>query len=416
MISNNRKKIVSLISSEYWRNVLVVSGGTLGSQALQLLFVPIITRVYDAETFGGYAEYIAISSILGVLAFFGLERAIPLVDKSSLKAFIKRLTVIAFIMISFLTIGYSIYNNLFGDRGIDSIVAIVLLTTSSALTNLVSFVVIGIKKFKIEALAKLSQSLIIPVGQILTSNISKTSILLTLVDGVVRFLISSFVIIRIWMGLPKSSVNEVDFGQYKAFYSWGLLASLFIILSSNLPIILTALYYGSYEAGILFMTMKLASVPLALIGSSIGKVYFSEIASYVHMPIKVLEIYKDNLKKLFFIFMFIVLPILMVIQISIPYVLGKDWILVRKCVFLLLPMLWAQFVVSPLSMATTIFKMQHLDLIFAVLRAILVILPFLVFARRYSFETTIILMSFFSMFSYILFAYSNWKVIVNASR
>ena len=69
--------------SEFVRNVLTLITGTTIAQAIPIAIGPILTRIYTPEEFGLYGIFIAIVSIVSVVATARYELAIiqPKLDK-----------------------------------------------------------------------------------------------------------------------------------------------------------------------------------------------------------------------------------------------------------------------------------------------------------------------------------------------
>lgn len=69
--------------SEFSRNVLTLMTGTTIAQAIPIAISPILTRIYTPEDFGVFALYMAIASIVAVVATGRYEMAIMLPKKDS---------------------------------------------------------------------------------------------------------------------------------------------------------------------------------------------------------------------------------------------------------------------------------------------------------------------------------------------
>ena len=67
--------------SEFKKNILLVIIGTAITQLIPILISPILTRIYLPEDFGIYSVYLAITSIIGVIATARYENAIVLAEK-----------------------------------------------------------------------------------------------------------------------------------------------------------------------------------------------------------------------------------------------------------------------------------------------------------------------------------------------
>lgn len=80
----------------FHRNVLILASGTVASQVAAVVALPLLTRLYTPEHFGGYGQFTALLSILLVGAALKFDAAIPMA-KSEREAF--RLVVISLCVI-----------------------------------------------------------------------------------------------------------------------------------------------------------------------------------------------------------------------------------------------------------------------------------------------------------------------------
>jgi O-antigen/teichoic acid export membrane protein len=65
-------------AGQFRRSVAVLASGTAISQAIPIAAMPVLTRLYTPEEFGTVALYLALASLLGVVATARYELAIPL--------------------------------------------------------------------------------------------------------------------------------------------------------------------------------------------------------------------------------------------------------------------------------------------------------------------------------------------------
>ena len=95
--------------SEFSRNVLTLMTGTTIAQAIPIAISPILTRIYTPEDFGVFALYMAIASIIAVIATGRYEMAIMLPkEEEDVKSIVKLIlillsivTFITFLIVSF---------------------------------------------------------------------------------------------------------------------------------------------------------------------------------------------------------------------------------------------------------------------------------------------------------------------------
>lgn len=74
------RKIVAL-DSEFSRNFFVLLRGTLVSQIIPILLMPVLTRIYSPENFGVFELFLSVSLILGSIANGRYELSVILPDR-----------------------------------------------------------------------------------------------------------------------------------------------------------------------------------------------------------------------------------------------------------------------------------------------------------------------------------------------
>ena len=68
-------------SNQFFRDTLILVGGTISAQVIVLLASPILTRIYSPEEFGILSVYSAILAFFTIFASLRYELAIPLPEK-----------------------------------------------------------------------------------------------------------------------------------------------------------------------------------------------------------------------------------------------------------------------------------------------------------------------------------------------
>jgi len=77
----NSKKQVNSGKGNFVKNILTLMTGTTIAQAIPIAFTPILTRLYTPKDFGVLGLFVAITSILSVIANGRYELAIMLPEK-----------------------------------------------------------------------------------------------------------------------------------------------------------------------------------------------------------------------------------------------------------------------------------------------------------------------------------------------
>lgn len=149
------------------------------------------------------------------------------------------------------------------------------------------------------------------------------------------------------------------------FPKFQLPASLLNNSSTQLPIILFTTFYNSTISGWYSMTVKIINLPMAIVGNTIGEVYFKE-ASEINAKgnkKRLSEFTYSTFKKLLLIG---ILPMGLLFaygDILFEFVLGEQWKMAGIYAMFLAPWYFIVFVTSPFTYLFTILSKQNKNLV-----------------------------------------------------
>jgi O-antigen/teichoic acid export membrane protein len=355
--------------SHFARQVAVLAGGTAIAHLLTIGTLPLLTRLYTPEEFGVLGIFVAFLSIIGVVANWRYEIAIPLPQSDERAA---NLATVA------LAAG---------------------LTTTIAVGILVFFVgshLAGMTKF-----AGVAEYLwLLPFGIFFTAayavfqywatrrkafpRIARTRVEQA-VGGVSTQLVAGFLgfgTIGLILGqvinngsgfiglawrayredralLPAVRLTEMKSValEYNRFPKFSVIESLANMSAVQVPLILIGSLAASTEVGFLMLGMRLMQAPVGLIGSSISQVFFSQAVD-AHRRDELPELVTKSLSALLktgvgpLIFAGIVAPSIF------GYIFGKEWQRAGELVAWMTPWFVLQFLAQPVSMTLHVTSRQ----------------------------------------------------------
>ena len=295
------------ISNKFTRNIMIITSGAVAIQALNMIFSPIITRIYPPEEYGVMA---VLSSILMILSFpsFRYELAIP-IEKDDNKAInVMALSFISLIIFNFILIVILIMK---GE-------AILSFFRASELSSYAYFIpigvfVIGFQKILEQWLYRTKDFNLISkagVWQSLSGNLAKlgTGFSGLGVNGLLfgQVIQQSASIIplskNIWNKdkrlIKKINLDDVIWGmkRYKNFPIYQTPSRFLSTFKNQLPVFSLSLY-GSQVVGLYGLANSIARLPMTLIGYSVTNVFYAEAASIGrNNPIR-LKLLSENIFK-----------------------------------------------------------------------------------------------------------------------
>ena len=135
-------------------------------------------------------------------------------------------------------------------------------------------------------------------------------------------------------------------------------------LSKNLPIIFISSLFSNNLVGLYSFALRILSLPLLLIGTSVGQVFYQKFSENTHNIQSRKALLTKTWRHLALIGL---VPMIICFMYSAPifaFVFGEEWRLAGEIAAILSPYLYAQFVFSPTSTVFIALKQQNINLIF----------------------------------------------------
>lgn len=279
-----------LVESGFVRSVSILAGGTALAQGITVLALPFLTRLYTPEDFSVLAVYVALLTMVSVVACLRLEVAIPLPENDDDAINLLALALLLALLVAAL-IGLIVL--LFSDR-------ILALLRQPGLRPFLWLIPLGIwlaasysalqywatrkKRFK-----SIAQTRVLQAGTAVSTQlglgwlgIAPFGLLLghMFLAGMGSVGLGRTILRKEGAVLSKlqwSSMREM-FWRYRRFPQYSTLEELANNAALQLPVVIIAAYALGGEAGFLFLAIRAFSIPLTLISASISNVYYSRAA------------------------------------------------------------------------------------------------------------------------------------------
>jgi len=367
-------KIKTLLSRQdsFLRNVAVLSSASVVAQVINVLSMPLISRLYSPSDFGTLALFSSVVGILSTVSGFRYYLVIPLARTDRyLHSFVwtsfifQCLCVFVFaLIIEYATIFLkdTSYAVLIPYRFL-----IIIGVFCVGLYSLLTQWAIRTKSFSLIAQTKLTQTISraaailflgllglkplgLLVGNIFGQSFGSTSLLCTLLKGTknIRF--------------SMTHIKRAALSYRKMFFYETPSALLNMSGSYLLPIIM-AYFFLPEVVGSFSMSRQVLALPSALIGTAIGQVFIQR-ASEAKANGNVSDIMLKTMLMLIRTGIFPILAIgLLAPSIFVP-VLGAKWLEAGRITQILSPWVAFNFIYSPLSMIFIIMMLQKYAFIF----------------------------------------------------
>lgn len=418
------------IKNNFNKNVILLSSFSIFTQSINILILPIISRIYRPEDFGIFATFGAVSSILAVYSSLRFEVPIIIEEKKGnaiqlLLISVIILAIYTLFLTAFLVLGPNIILNIFNAESIYQYRFLLPISIFSIgiQTILIQWSVRE-KKFKNIGFSKLSGTFF--------SNSSKIGFGLLnfgpfgLIVGSIFKNVFGYVFLgkdlflnrrTLFSNIRKNSlISQVK--RYKQFVAYNGISRLFNILASNIPLLFIGSIYGSITLGFIALAMSVIQLPMSIIGDSVAKVFISEASGYgKNNPEKINDLIKKLQTKLIIIGGLPFIIILFLGPLLFSIVFGETWITAGRYSQLLSLMVFLNFITTPISSVVKIFD-KNKGYMFLFLIRIVLILSVFFLARIFSLNSylTVGIYSLTVSLSYVMIYFFSLKVLNEAIR
>lgn len=353
----------------FLRHVSILTGGTVIAQAVMILALPALTRLYSPEDFSLLAVYASILGIVSVVACLRYNIAVPIPQDDA-----DGMSLLVISLVSALTVS--------------AITGIIVLIVPEKLTELLDqpllepylwMLPIGIffaasydalqywtsrmKRFPVITYTRMTRA-VGGVGTQLGAGFAAPSPFGLLVGHMIY---SGLGIVGLIANLGRNDRPVVRLVSIKRMFEQARLNYRFPVYSvpeallntasAELPIILIAALAVGPEAGFLMLAMRVMGMPMALIGSSVAQVYLAE-ARTKQRDGTLTRFTRSTMWTLFKTGAPVLLAAGVVAPIAFPILFGSEWERAGWLVAWMTPWFILQFIASPVSMVLHILGKQ----------------------------------------------------------
>lgn len=402
-------KIKSLLSDEFYRNILQLLTGTTFAKFFPFLFALGLARIYSPDQFGQFVLELTIASILSIIATAQYENAVIIADddnsSDNLFFFGIKLTTImngAFLLVGLVIIQFSFIGNI----SVLHLAMIILYSYFFSVQQIFQSKLTRQKSYKKKAGIEIFRSVVTGAGQFLFFLFPEDGLLAGAVLGQLSPVL--LYAIKGEFGSPKNVWEQKIFKNKDAirhinFPKYLLPGELLNYVSSQLPVLVFKPLFGSAFLGYYSFSHRYVSIPIQLISKSVSGVLVEKATSLRYLKPELRSIVFGLFRKQFLlgIIMFSILGLWGKEIFSIVF--GKEWEAAGTMAQYISPWLFAVLLGSPLSAITTAFERQRFSMFFNIL--FLTFRVAAVFSGFYFFRSVYVAVIFYSLVGFVFFCY-----------
>lgn len=406
------QKILNVLpKSRFLKSVTILVGGTAGGQLVTILAAPLLTRLYTPEDFGILAVYVAILSLVTVIASLRYELTIPLPDDDYSAANTTILCLALVLAVSVLT-GLILFfcmdqiTDLTGDYGEQFVWLLPIGVAFVGSYQVLSFWSVRKKKFGSIAKTRLQQALAMVSIQIISFKLGGIGLVLGQASGQGVGVIHLAQEARA-NGLSAHIEKKQIVFMFRRYASFSLFSSLSGLINSagqNIAPLALAFLFGSSGAGLFALAHRVLSAPMSIVGKAVGQVFLSS-GTEANREGVLDRLVSDVFLKLLMVVLPICTLLLLFSQDIFVIVFGESWAMsgvIAQCMVLLI---FSQFICSPLSQVLAIVERQDLSFVFNAILTVVRISALMIFGLSFDLMGAVLAYSLGSFLGYCAFTY-----------
>lgn len=371
-----------IMKSDFLKSISVLFSGNLIANAISFASVPIISRIYNQESFGEYAVLTSLATILTGIASLGLNSAImaPKNDDESKEILtttcITEVLIISALFIIGLFINY-IYDVTIVSFNIYFAMLLLFLYTVvlgayyllSVYTNRCKLNRVLFGNALINALAMFLFA--IPLGLI---GMKGDGLLLAAILGYSIADVHMIIKTRPFLWVKYLKSIKVISRKYKDFILFQYPSNTLGVFSQQIPNQFFSKFFGNANLGGYAMCERILGVPMRLIGNPINTVYFRHASIYVKEGRDLSYFtYQLVVKMLYLSFIPVIVLFLFSKQIF-TFILGSGWEDVGEIVTIFIVPYFLTFCSSCITYCLVVIDKQRVNLVLAIFHLLLLLL------------------------------------------
>jgi len=367
------------------KNVLTLISGSVLAQIMAVAAAPILTRLYSPEEFGILALYTSIVTMISVVLCWKYERAIvlPEDDKDAANLLVLSIILAAAMTAVFTPIAIYFRKPLAGMLGMPELAPWFWAFP-------VSFIAMGLyqafnlwsnrkKQFKRISISRIGLSSSTAGTQIGTGvflNIGAAGLISGRITGdIVATFILGWQILRKNVRMILSSLSKkrmIDAAKrYKKYPIYSTWPGFFNNLTMSMPVLFITRFFDTGTVGQYSLAIRMIQMPLSLVGSAIGQVYFQRLAQKKNECDDISRF----VEKTFLSLLLMAIPLCLVLMLTAPtifeVIFGDKWRVAGEFSRILAPALSLRFVTSPLTPVFSVSNRQEVSAVWQIIAPIL---------------------------------------------
>ncbi len=336
---------------------------------LSFFVYPVIGRLFGDVAFAEFAIFQSLVVILQLLPNLGLNEVIYVIKDIFLKLWVKTVYGLTFLVFIALAFCIFVINAVAYDKEYWFIVALLLSVLFASISNTNITFLTREGKIKLVSGLKVVDRVLFVSMTLGLSMFTQAgeALIVSFVIGQLAYVLGTLrTIYPVLQSQIKISTSRLIGSKYSSFVKYSLPSSFVERLSSQIPVLLLPLLTSSALTGQYAMAHKILILPEALIGASIGQIFYRKAAHFYRMkkPMRSLLTRTWRIQILLGI-----IPFALVMglgDVLFVQILGNKWSISGEIAQIICISTFLSFVSVPTSSILSIFGKQRYGLYFSI--------------------------------------------------
>lgn len=361
--------------SNFITNVLKLVSGSVVAQALGILLIPIITRIYCPDDFGIFQLFTSISSIIATISCFSYHLSIMLPKKDEDSVNIVVLCIILVIFTSIISgIVFIIFSKWIGNLLNTPVISnymifLPIIVFLNGLFLTMNYWLSRRVRFGVIAAARVANTVSSRAVQI-WAGIGGASPLGLIFGSISGYALADLFMLKgvkkkinIFKNVSFEKIKElaIRYKKFPMFTTWSALANA---VSVQVPVFMLAFFFNPVVVGFYSLANVTINLPMSLIGSATGQVFFQKVAEEKNKTGSVKNVVSEVYRRLISIGIFPMIILLIISGELFGFAFGSIWYIAGVYAKILIPWLFLVFISSPLSTLFSVLEKQGMGLSF----------------------------------------------------
>lgn len=404
----------------FWRNVITVSLGTMGAQALPLLVSPMLTRLCSPAEMGAFSVWLGVITVAGVGATLRIDNAMVLDHEEHQQRICFGViayssTVLALVLTLCAVIGRVLDLSVARHMSWLGLLTVGVGTWLTAYTRTTLAYAASHNLFAKAAKAKVWGAGTIALSQLalLWVGMGGSALLAGQLIGLGAGLAAAWILLappRGRVGLTLDAEQRGYLVKHQAFWRYSLPSSLLNTLVGQLPLFMIGIHHGALAAGLFALTQRVLSAPISLLAASILEVFKRQAVHDFQTLGNCRDVYRYTFKALLLVGLGPSLVLFLFSPELFSLVFGEAWRPAGDLARILAPLCFLNFIASPLSYVFFVAGKQKIELVWQIALFLMTITAFM---APVSLQHNVLLYSIGYSLLYLLYLYMSYQCSQN---